>query len=101
MKYVALVSIIILSSCTAASNYYENLKHTSSLRHFVSDEEKLERYKSVCRSLSITEKSDNWENCLLEAKKIDENAASERGAANRAAAQEATERTQPEVPNVL
>ena len=85
---IALIFVAALASCTAMNNYYENVKHTSSLRHFVSEEEKLARYQKTCRSIGITEESEQWEYCLIQAKTIDANAAAQRGAANRAAAQQ-------------
>jgi hypothetical protein len=91
-RTVSIFKIVLLTSflmsCTAASNYYENLKHTSSLRYFVSEEEKLARYQDTCRSIGITEESEQWEGCLIQAKTIDDNAAAQRGAVNRASAQQ-------------
>ena len=34
-----------LMGCAVTDAYWEELKHTSSLRYFISDESKLERYK--------------------------------------------------------
>ena len=82
----ALLAMGLLVSCTAASNYYEHLKHTSSLRYFVSDEEKLARYQKACKSIGITEESQQWESCLLSAKSIDEEAAARRSATSTARA---------------
>jgi len=78
MKILIIISVFLLSSCNAANNYYENLKHTSSLRYLVSDEEKLERYQYTCNKLGLTQESDNWERCLISAKEMDEAAASQR-----------------------
>jgi hypothetical protein len=90
MKSAIFFSVLLLSSCNAANNYYENMKHTSSLRYFVSDEEKLARYQKTCRSIGVTEESDNWEACLITAKQTDESTAAARAATQRAKVQACT-----------
>jgi hypothetical protein len=90
MKSAIFFGVLLLSSCNAANNYYENMKHTSSLRYFVSDEEKLARYQKTCRSIGVTEESDNWDACLITAKQTDESTAAARAASQRAKVQACT-----------
>lgn len=78
---VILLVATILGGCTATNNYWENLKHTSSMRYFVSDEAKLERYTAACKKLGIEPDTDGWERCLLAAKKSDEDSANARSSA--------------------
>lgn len=85
---IVLIFVMSLTSCTAVNNYYDELKHTSSLRYFVSEEEKLARYQEVCKQIGLTEESEAWEDCLVQARTIDANQAAQRSAANRAAAQQ-------------
>ena len=87
-KFVLLSSLMVLSSCTAVNNYYENVKHTSSLSMFLSEEEKLERYQAICKGLGLTEESESWETCLIETMKTHEAAAARSSRANRDAAME-------------
>jgi len=83
---LSLIFFIVLSlqGCNAVGNYTEHMKHTSSLRFFVSEEAKLERWTNSCKSIGVTEESENWETCLMQAKQLDEQAASARSAAARA-----------------
>ena len=87
-NFVLLSSLMVLSSCAAVNNYYENVKHTSSVRMFLSEEEKLERYQAICKGLGLTEESESWEICLIETMKTHVAAAARSSRANRDAAME-------------
>ena len=72
-----------LMGCAVTDAYWEELKHTSSLRYFISDESKLERYKEKCETLGFKPEDSNWEECLLSVAEIDSRAASARREANK------------------
>jgi len=86
-NFVLLSSLMVLSSCAAVNNYYENVKHTN-FRMFLSEEEKLERYQAICKGLGLTEESESWEICLIETMKTHVAAAARSSRANRDAAME-------------
>jgi hypothetical protein len=76
--------LFLLSSCAVTDAYWDNLKHTSSLRHFVSDEAKLERYAEKCRAIGFTSNGERWQECLLTAAEMDSRDAAARAASSSA-----------------
>ena len=80
-----------MSSCTAVQNIAEDYKYTSSLRYFVSDEDKQARYAEICSEIGLTTEDESWIPCLMRARELDEQRANARTAASASERKSMTE----------
>ena len=77
---LAVLALVLASGCTAVQNIAEDYKYTSSLRYFVSEEDKKARYEKICTDIGLTSDDDNWVSCLMRARALDEERATARTA---------------------
>ena len=85
MKKVILIisAALTITGCTAVQNIAEDYKYTSSLRYFVSDEDKQAYYEEICTEIGLTSEHENWLSCLMRAREIVEARANARASARK------------------
>ena len=85
MKKALLVvrAALTIKGCTAAKNIAEDYKYTSSLRYFVSDEDKQAYYEEICSEIGLTSEHENWLSCLMRAREMVDAWANSRTAASK------------------
>ena len=65
MNKLYVILFLFLAGCTFAENYIEYQKENSWLQFFISDEQRLIKFKDQCKKLGFEEGTNEMEECII------------------------------------